>query len=63
MLGRNKMASGREEALKHVLLVLEASKRGVYFWQRFSNLGLALTAYLRCLRQCRQFGWHCMVPL
>jgi len=49
--------------LKHVLLVLEATKRAVFCWQCFSNLGLALIVYLRCLRQCRQFGWHRMVPI
>ena len=45
-----------------MLLVLVATKRAVFCWQCFSDLGLALIVYLRCLRQCRQFGWHCMVP-
>jgi hypothetical protein len=62
VLGKVRMASGREEALKHVLLVLEATKRAVFCWQCFSDLGLALIVYLRCLHQCRQFGWHRMVP-
>ena len=42
MLGKNRMASGREEALKHVLLGLAAAKRAVFCWQCFSDLGLAL---------------------
>jgi hypothetical protein len=50
VLGRIRMASGREEALEHVLLVLEATKRAVFCWQCFSDLGLALLVYLRCLR-------------
>ena len=40
MLGRIRMVSGREEALEHVLLVLEATKRAVFCWQFFSDLGL-----------------------
>ena len=65
VLGKNRMAWGREEPLrllKHVLLVLIATKRVVFCWQYFSNLGLALLVYLRCLRQCRQFCWNRMVP-
>jgi hypothetical protein len=61
VLDKNRMAPGREEAFKHVLLVLVATKRAVFCWQCFSVLGLALIVYLRCLHQCRQFGWHRMV--
>ena len=57
MLGRNRMASGQEEAFKAC-----ATKRAVFCWQCFSDLGLALIVYLRCLCQRRQFGWHRMVP-
>jgi len=46
----------------HVLLVLVATKRAVFCWQCFSDLGLALIVYLRCLCHCRQFGWHRVVP-
>ena len=45
-----------------MLLVLVAAKRAVFCWQCFSILGLALIVDLRCLRQCRQFGWLRMVP-
>ena len=62
MLGKNRMASGREEAFKAYAVSLVAIKRAVFCWQCFSDLGLALTVYLRCLRQCRQYGWHRMVP-
>jgi len=31
VLGRNRMASGREEAFKALLLVLVATKRAVFF--------------------------------
>jgi hypothetical protein len=40
---KNRMASGREEALKHVLLVLKATKRAVFCWQCFSDLGDSLS--------------------
>jgi hypothetical protein len=36
----------------HVLLVLVSTKRAVFCWQCFSDLGLALIVYLCCLRQC-----------
>jgi len=62
VLGKIRMASGLKRLLKHVLLVLVTTKRAVFYWQYFSDLGLALIVYLRCLRQCRQFGWHRMVP-
>ena len=52
MLGKNRMASGREEALKHVLLGLAAAKRAVFCWQCFSDLGSFLLDYLHCLCQC-----------
>ena len=48
--------------LEHVLLALVATKRAVFCWQCFSDLGLVLIVYLRCLYQCRQFNWHRMVP-
>ena len=63
MLGKNRMASGREEAFKACAASFGSKKRAVFCWQCFSDLGLALIVYLRCLRQCRQFGWHRMVPL
>ena len=62
MLGKNRMASGRKEVFKACAVILVATKRAVFCWQCFSDLGLALIVYLRCLRQCRQFGWHRMVP-
>jgi len=45
-----------------VLLALVATKRAVFCRQCFSDLGFALIVYLRCLHQCKQFGWHRMVP-
>ena len=62
VLDKNRMASGREEAFKACAVSLVAAKRAVFCWQCFSELGLALIVYLRCLRQCRQIGWHRMVP-
>jgi hypothetical protein len=59
VLDKNRMASGREEAFKACAVSLVAAKRAVFCWQCFSELGLALIVYLRCLLcQCRQFGWH-----
>jgi len=61
VLGRNRMASGREEAFRACAVSFESNQEGSFCWQCFSDLGLALIVYLRCLRQCRQFGWHHMV--
>jgi len=55
------MASGREEAFRACAVSFESNQEGSFCWQCFSDLGLALIVYLRCLRQCRQFGWHHMV--
>jgi len=44
VLGKNRMASGREEDIEHVLLVLVATKT-VFCWQCFSDLGFALIVY------------------
>ena len=65
VLGQIRMASGREEAFKACAVSFGSNQsRGQCFvaWQCFSDLGLALIVYLRCLHQCRQFGWHRMVP-
>jgi len=62
VLSRNRMASGREEAFKACAVSFGSNQEGVFCWQCFSDLGLALIVYLRCLRQCRQFNWHRMVP-
>jgi hypothetical protein len=48
VLRKNRIASGREEAFK-ACAVSSGSKQGAVFcWQCFSDLGLALIAYLRC---------------
>ena len=61
MLSINRIASGREEALPQMLLGWVATKRAVFCWQCFSDLGLALIVYLCCLCWCRQFHWLRMV--
>ena len=50
MLGKYRMASGREEAFI-ACAVSFGSNQAVFCWQCFSDLGLALIVYLRCLRQ------------
>ena len=54
VLGKIGWRQDDKRVLKHVLLVLTAIKRAVFCWQCFSDLGLALIVYLRCLCQCRQ---------
>ena len=66
MLGKNRMASGRKEVFKACAVILVATKRAVFCWQCFSDLGLALIVYLCCLRQCREFvstAWSLFVGL
>jgi hypothetical protein len=62
VLGKNRMASGREEAFKACAVGFGSNQEGSVLLAVFSDLGLALIVHLRCLRQCRQFGWHRMVP-
>ena len=62
VLGRNRIALGREEAFKACAVSFGRNQEGSVFWQCISDLGLAVIVYLRCLRRCRRFGWHRMVP-
>jgi len=64
VLGKNRMASGREEAFKACAVSIGSSQEGSVLLAVFlRSRGLALIVYLRCLHQCRQFGWHRMVPI
>jgi hypothetical protein len=63
LLGKNTIASRREEeAFRACAVRLVATNRALFCWQCFSDLGPVLLDYLHCLCQCRQFGWHCLVP-
>jgi hypothetical protein len=63
---KNRIASGREEVYKACAVSFGSNQT---FCQCFSDLGLALMVYLRCLHQCIHYvgicmlvGWHRMVP-
>ena len=53
MLGRNRTASGQEEAFKACAVSFGSNQEG----------SVLLAVFLRSRPcQCRQFGWHRMVP-
>ena len=62
VLGKNRMASGREEAFRACAVSFGSNQEGSVLLAVFSYLGLALIFYLRCLHQCRQFDWNRIVP-
>ena len=63
VLGKNRMASGQEEAFKACAVRFNGNQQGSVLLAVFSDLGPDLLDYLlHCLCQCRHFGWHRMVP-
>ena len=62
MLGRNRIVSGREEVFKACAVSFGSNQEGSVVLAVFFRSRPSLIVYLRCLRQCRQFGWHRMVP-
>jgi hypothetical protein len=55
VLGKNRMASDREEAFKACAVSFGSNQEGSVLLAVFLRSRLALIVYLRCLRQCRQF--------
>jgi hypothetical protein len=62
VLGRNRIVSGREEVFKACAVSFGSNQEGSVVLAVFFRSRPSLIVYLRCLRQCRQFGWHRMVP-
>jgi len=62
VLGENWMASGREEAFKACAVRFGSNQEGRVLLAGFLRSRPCSDSYLRCLHQCRQFGWHHMVP-
>ena len=61
MLGKNRMASGREEAFKARAVSFGSSQEGSFFCRQcFSDLGSDSLSALPT--SVWQFGWHRMVP-
>jgi hypothetical protein len=62
VLGKNRIGSGREEAFKAHAVSSGSNQEGSVLLAVFLRFRSCSDSYLRCLYQCRQFGWHRMVP-
>ena len=61
VLRKNRIASGREEAFNACAVRLGSNQEGSVLLAVFLRSRPCSDSYLRCLCQCRQFGWLRMV--